>query len=204
MDELLATRRPLPPWVLWYPLFPKFAEERLARIPVGLHPAGCWRRTKQQLRAAAAATRNAILSARPRSPRPGAAGDAVHPPRLQGRRSRSSYPGAQRASAAFLLGAGRRLAEPGAVQAALRLLGGDCPGRSYSVRRCRCAGAGATAAWHPTRRSPRPPMVAPVDAAHAAPVVGRRRHRRWHRDAGPGHRASPQAALGASVPASSD
>lgn len=57
-SERPSSGRQVSPWVAKHPLFPQFATQRLARIAPGLHPAEFWRRTKQQLRAAAATTRN--------------------------------------------------------------------------------------------------------------------------------------------------
>lgn len=66
---LPSGRRPVQLWVLRHPPFAKFARQRLDSM--GLHalaPMERWRRCKQALKAAAAATRDALLAAQPTSP----------------------------------------------------------------------------------------------------------------------------------------
>lgn len=62
------SRRPIQRWVFRHPLYRTFVTQRLLKIDAtALHPADIWRRTKQAIRCAAAATRNAALSAHPKS-----------------------------------------------------------------------------------------------------------------------------------------
>lgn len=63
------SQRPIQRWVFRHPLYHKFVAQMLANLDAAaLHPADLWRRTKQAIRCAAAATRNAAFSAPPRSP----------------------------------------------------------------------------------------------------------------------------------------
>lgn len=62
-------RRPIPPWVVRHPLYAVFSRQRIDKLRIEtITPVERWRRVEQALRAAAAATRNAVLASQPASP----------------------------------------------------------------------------------------------------------------------------------------